>query len=69
MLPGKPQRDAVAVAVILNQAGGPDSDSLLHIAVKGASQRTQFSALSLEHFRNGAILLFRVRSGGQFLTA
>jgi len=39
-------RNAVSIAVILNQAGGADTDRLLHIAIKGPAHRAQLGALN-----------------------
>ena len=69
MLPREPGRHAVAIAGILNQAGGADTHRLLHVAVKSPPQGAQLGALIFKNLRNRAGRLFSVGAACQFLAA
>ncbi len=69
MLAGKLGRHAVAIAGILNQAGGTDPHRLFHIAVKSPPQGAQLGALIFKNLCNRAGRLFRVGAICQFLAA
>ena len=67
MLSGEPGGHTVAIAGILNQAGGADADGLFHVSVKCPPQRAQCGAFVFEYLSNRAIVLFGMGPIGQFL--
>ena len=62
VMPGIPGRNAVAVAVILNKAGGAHPHGFFHVAIKAMPKRPQFSTLQGKDRINGLLFLFRMRA-------
>lgn len=62
-------RHAVAIAVILHQAGGSDPQSFFDITVERAAQRAQLDLLIRKDFGDCAMLLISMAAFSQFLAA
>lgn len=69
MLPREPGRHAVAIAGILNQAGGANANGLFHVSVKCSPQRAQFGAFAFETLCNRAIRLLGMGTVCKLFTA
>ena len=67
-LPCKTGRNIVAVAVVLNQAGGSHTHGLLNIAIKGTAQGAQISLLPRKNSINRVILMLRVPTTAKHIT-
>ena len=61
-------RNAVAVAVVLNQAGGSHTHSLLDIAIKGTAQGAQIGLLLSKNGINRVILTLGVATAAKRIT-
>ncbi|RBI66595.1 hypothetical protein DQW77_17950, partial [Roseovarius sp. TE539] len=62
-------RHAVAIAVILHEAGGSDPQSFFDIAVERATQWAQLDLLILKDFGDCAMLLISMAAFSQLLAA
>jgi len=69
MAPGKPGRNAISIAVILNQAGGEHPYRLLDISIESPTQRARLCLLISKNHINRAIPLLRMRTVCQFFAA